>query len=1050
MQNAENTKITENQVIEKYSNGPVQNNSGSVDWTRRVRRSEIEKFWMNTVGVERLEDDETVRITAILPYEKNGKLVTTQRTLTEQVRDVEELMKLMEKKYNGIKNSDWKKLVGWSMSSARFKYIPEDKDGKPVAPTKDQIISLTSMVIDIDSHTGDSKGAGRFHFNSYSKNSRRLLAASALCTLNNALESNGLNFKFKPFKAYATGGGLQYVIKFERPIYKDEADKIFTYIKRNLNLQELMTKKQEKLALKDPKGAKKLSEPTGKFAVTGADELDNIVQCFLEFDASSGDIAHTQRIGGTINPKEAYIGSFSEEIEDLYNEDLLDDAKFELQSILDSSSIMDEHVAAIKTKMNKYVTKFKNEKIVKKINGEVKEEEVSELLPVDKILLDATIFNKTAATYSTATENLMDYPNDYEILKKIPSIEQAAFMGSFCGEPQDINSRYIAYLSPFVEENNASFAIYKNEGDKFAFARSFHDDETYNAITFLMKLKEIPRNRAIKEIVIHFRLELGAADRKNIHKEENEGTVSTLISKINTEDYVYYRLANKNRMCIIREFAHGEAYTFDGTRMMSDHVLLNQLGVKGADLELRAMFHDMFVEKVLINAFEEFRPGKPYTYERNFIKYINLWIPGKEYLKIHENAKSVDQMDLASAIEVIKERLPNSWYYLNQITQKGSLAYFINWLVCVGRFEIMSTIPVLTSTQGTGKGVFVTQILEYYLNHEYVNTVTADKLSGNFNAFMEKSSLLILDEGDFSRSRDVDFLKLLTGNKYIQLEKKGVDSSKAERHFNMIMTTNGDSPMMHPSNDRRMTYFRLDVTLLDSIKHLGFEYIDDFIDALKDEVQELWTILVKTTPKREWINQNLKDNQFNKQILMMHPFGRLVIKIIEGDWADIQLQLNENTDDSMVITANLEMVKTIKETFERDGTIDLTLINRYIKSLPFKSYTSVQQFININALGKNGITTITTDSAVKIHIDQKKLLNLIKMSNNLGTLFECYNDENYEKTLALVNSHEEEEKEARVYATTNPQIEIEEGLKPMDTSDPLGIMKPPSPSTIIQ
>jgi len=482
---------------------------------------------------------------------------------------------------------------------------------------------------------------------------------------------------------------------------------------------------------------------------------------------------------------------------------------------------------------------------------------------------------------------------------------------------------------------------------------------------------------------------------------------------------------------------------FDGTRMLAEHILLNQLGVIHADAELRNMFHDLFIEKVLINAFEEFTPGMSYTYERDNIKFINLWIPGKQYLEIHEMAKMIDVMDIRGALTLIEERLPVMYFYLCQMTQRGSLEYFINWLINMANFNTMSILPVINTVQGTGKGVFIEHVLEHYLNHEYVNVVTSGKISGNFNAFMEKSSLIVLDEGNFSKSHEVDNLKLLTGNKYIQMEKKGVDSVKIKRHFNLLMMTNGDSPIVHPSNDRRITYFRCDVTLLDSVKQYGFETIDDFIVSLKEEVSEFWAILVKTAPKTEWSNANLKDNQFNKQILMMHPFGNLLIMMLNNEWDEIKLQMNENIDDNMVITANLEMIDHIRTEFDQSGTINLTLINKYIKSLVFKSFISIQQFIKMNALEKNGIQIKNNGTAVLIYINKAKLKNLIHMSNNLGKLFECYNDENINKTLSLVNSHNiEDEHTAEVLQDV--------GLVPMTNTDPLGLNLNIAPSTIIQ
>lgn len=1030
-----------------YSAAPAEN--GSVNWKKRINVNDIHNYWMASIRKEQLEEDETVRLTAVLPYESKGKFHDHQITITEQVRSAEELIQLMDRKYASIKKNEWKRKVGWSMSSAIFKYIPAGPDGKPVAPTKSQIKHLSSFVIDMDSHTSKDRGE-RFHFNSYTNESRRLIAGLALAKINDLFNKLDMDLVIKPNHAYSTGGGLQFIAHFQRPINQQEAETIFNHVKL---------------------AAKRMKE---RFVVYGVDVLDNIRSCYLDFDISSTDIAHTQRMAGTVNPKEQYMGSFSEEIPDLYNEDLIDKSKLNLFNVLDdiSKGLSEEdgNIQAIRNIYNKSVIKLKElSKPFLAKNASDEMIEISSDLNPTTILHSAEILKHVNQIFKDGDQAIYKNYDDFNILKEISSEQQAAYMGSLLEVNKEAStSRYTAYRCPFHPEQNGSFAIYNNNDKPVAYAKDFHDGTVYNAISFVMALSNFnpdghdlvsgdegfkSRSEAVFEIASALGIELKAPVRKQFANDQVQGEVDRLISEVNVEDYVYYRLANKQRACIIREFEHGESFMFDGTKMMTEHILLNQLNKYHADFELRNAFHDKFIEKILINAFEEFTPGAGYTYERKNIKYINLWIPGKDYLKIHEMSKNIDQMDIASALGLIKERLPVMNYYLHQMTQKGSIEYFLNWLINVANFNTMSTIPVINTVQGTGKGVFVTNVLEHYLNHEYVNVVNSDKVASNFNAFMEKSSLIVLDEGDFSRSHEVDNLKLLTGNEYIQVEKKGVDSQKMKKHFNLLMMTNGETPIIHPSNDRRITYFRCDVTLLDSIKHAGFETIDEFIVALREEVPEFWAILVKTAPKTEWNNQNLKDNQFNKQILMMHPFGKLLIKMLDNEWEEIKLQMSENEGDPLIITSNLEMIEHIKNEFESTGTINLTLINKYIKSLNFKTYVSVQQFIKNNALTKNGIEIKNTSTSVIIHINKYKLKNLIEMENNLGKLFDCYNPENIDKTLSLVNAHKELDDEKVV------EVLNDVGLTPHLNNDPLGLNNqtpvngltlPQAPNTIIQ
>lgn len=1004
---------------------------GSVNWLKRIRRNDFDKYWMDVIGKETLEDDETIRITATLPYrEKSGAIVNNQHTLTDQVRSPEEFVKLIQDKYNSVQENDLKKLIGFSMSSGVFKYrsgIEADgtltlkADGVtptgPIPPGIEALRYIQNMVIDLDSHPTAASGE-RFHFNSFNEISRRLISMRTLNYINNTLKEAETDMILQVKNVYCTGGGLQFIIPFSRPMRSDEAKKAFYYIKT---------------ALKQAKE---------RLLVYGFDELDNVRNCSIEFDDSSGDISHTQRVGGLVNPKSLYNGSFAEELKDFYDCDKLDDAQVKFRTLADNC-ILDE------ISMRQHKKDITEGKIVFDNYYNNSSHEVS----VEQILIRETLHSKSNDTFRDVDADLrFNSPMDFEILKKIPVEAQFELMTEGLTR-LDIKGTYNTFICPFHKDNNASFAVYHNLKRVAAVARDFHDDSTYNLITFLMAEKEAlgqparKRNEVIQQLAIRFNIEFNKTERKQFTSDNVMSAVDSLISKIDTENFVYYRLANKNRACIIREFENGEAYTFDGTHMMSDHILLNQLSQHQADGELRSVFHDRFVDKVLVNAFEEFYPGKDYTYERNFIKYVNLWIPGRHYKKVHEYAQTIEDMDIVSALGLVKNRLPVMWHYLNQITQKGNIEYFTNWLAAIAKFEVMSSIPVVTSVQGTGKNLFIDEVLSFYLNHEYVNVVNGDKINNNFNSFLETSSLVVLDEGDFSNTKELNNLKLISGNKFIQVEKKGVDSSKKMRHFNMIMFTNGDTPLHHPSNDRRISYFRLDVTLEDSVKYAGYEFIDDFIDDLRGEVAEFWAIMVKTKTRKEWNNMNIKDNQFNKQILLMHPFGKLVIKLVENDWEYIRLQMNENVSDPMVIQANLEMLALIKTNFEQNGNIDLTLVNRYIHSLNFRSYLGVQQFIDINQLHKNGITKVTTATSVKIVIDKNKVANLIHMNNNLGNLYDAYSPENINKTLYKeILTIEEVISQNKV----KEQIDIEEmGLTPAPNIDPLGLTKPIDPNSVV-
>ncbi|MFA7127638.1 MAG: DUF5906 domain-containing protein [Sphaerochaeta sp.] len=946
----------------------------SLNWQDRVRPTKMQEFWNYTIGRD-LEDDETIRITGSIPvFDKaNQKFKISTKTFSDQIRNVDQLLDVIQKAYNSTTDQELKKGIGFSMNAGVFRYVApyENDDGKTIrtAPNKEHFKGIRRFVLDVDAHAHNA-GKERFHFNSYIDLSRRHIAMHVLNVMNRIMSEHCAGTIFKPSHIFATGGGLQFIIDFDRELLPYEAEEIFTFFKSGLS------------KLKD------------RIAIWGYGFLQETPSCYLEFDLSSCDIIHTQRIGGTVNPKDQYFGSFSEEIEDFYNNDKLDQLEIELRDRISNSELNDKVVQGALQNISFNIKELKN--LINNAN----------ILEVSKILSRATINNKSTETFNKGDEALFNTPQDFEILKKIPdTTAQRDYMEKLILSKDssaiiERNSSYTTYKCPFHQDNNASFAIYENKGRLASIARDFHEgNDVYNIITFTMKFLDMPRASVIQKLAVDFGFTLNKSERKSFDNDRTEQTVEELIGMVDTESKIYYRLANKNRSCIMREFEDGESFMFDGTRMMTEHILTNQLKVKNADLALRALFHDKFCEKVLINAFEEFIPGKPHTFERKGVRYVNLWIPGKEYLAVHERAKNMDELDLESSMNLIKETLPTMWYYVNQITQKGSLPYFINWLAAQSKFEVMPIIPIFSSVQGTGKGLFSETILNYYFSKEYINTASSDKIMSNFNNYMGTSSLVVLDEGTYSTTKEMDNLKNISGNSYINLEKKGVDSYKTRRYFNFIMFTNSECPARHESEDRRLSYYRLDVTLKESSFAMGWKTIDDLVLDIKTELLDFWAIIYKTKLKKEWCQNNIKNNQFNRQILLMHSFGELVIKLVENDWDNIKLQMNENIDDAIVMSNNIQMLDNIKESFDRDGSIDLVLINKYIKSSSNKNFLSVQQFIKMNQLELNGITKRTVDDQIRIIIDRDKVKKLITTENNLANLMPEYSNAKIKDTL---------------------------------------------------
>jgi len=113
------------------------------------------------------------------------------------------------------------------------------------------------------------------------------------------------------------------------------------------------------------------------------------------------------------------------------------------------------------------------------------------------------------------------------------------------------SSKFVAVKCPFHEDKKYSFAIYLN--DTIDIFYDFHDGKSYTLITFWEKLFNVNKTTAISQIAQKAGIKLGKKERKDFEELEIVEIIDHLLEKIDSENYVYYRLANKNRVCVERQ-----------------------------------------------------------------------------------------------------------------------------------------------------------------------------------------------------------------------------------------------------------------------------------------------------------------------------------------------------------------------------------------------------------------------------------------------------------------------------------------------------------------
>ncbi len=902
-------------------------------------KKEVEKYWSFSLP-EKLNDNETIRaVTQVVEadgsYGKFGIL-----TIKDQIRSAGDVCNCLDI----LQANNPNKKVGISISTTVFEF-----NGKP--PSTDNFRYTNTIAIDIDTHVGNTKE--RYVLGHLEDEQLQLATIKTWLEINARFKILGLE-NVIPIACALTGAGLQFILAFDRPLNRIEASHLFGLLKT---------------AIKDLKWKTVLK-----------DMLGNFISVSHDIDSSFADIVHVQRCVGSNNQKynimSKFVDVFDKSTPELYT------LQESLNAEMEETSYTQEQKDFYQSSISGYITTFINDKSRANLKVEV-----------ETNLITAKMQSAQTTVRPSDLKSI-----EYELLQKIKKtgIPTLDLLGADVRMGQ-VTGNLTKLYCPFHEETNPSMAFYANE--LFDVFKDFHDDQTYNLISFWEKLYGVSKSTAITQIAERAGIPLAKSERKDFQNLELDEIIEVLIERIDIENFIYYRLASKSKNCIVRTIDTGESFIFDGPKMLANHVLQNQLKVIDAEKALVEEFAVRFQEKILIDSFEEFFPGRPAVFYKEFIRFVNLWVPNKNYRLVHDTIiaeNEAAEKDIIytneEAIGLIKKKTPWTYKFLLQVVQNGDLSWFINWISATADFNPVPVVPVVYGCPGAGKNLFINVVMEYYFGREYTKIVSGDRVGQQFNSVLETASLLVLDESDFASSREFDSLKFMTGNDTLMIEKKGVDVVSRRRHFNVVLFSNGAVPLRHAASDRRITYYNNDVTLLASTTVWKVS-IDEFIDNVKDELSDFWAIICRTEINRKQMMINAKDGGFWRQIMKMHPAGDLILKLMDDQWDDIALQLNENVTDDAEMKINLELLSNIKNQFNSHGTISLALINRYLQSLNFRMKTSVQRYVSDNHLSEFGIDIIVTGNDVQLKVDKRKIKRTIKIENMLKRAYPAVSKE---------------------------------------------------------
>lgn len=278
--------------------------------------------------------------------------------------------------------------------------------------------------------------------------------------------------------------------------------------------------------------------------------------------------------------------------------------------------------------------------------------------------------------------------------------------------------------------------------------------------------------------------------------------------------------------------------------------------------------------------------------------------------------------------------------------------YLINFLAHMLQKpeEKPGVILVLMGGQGIGKGMFF-KLLRAIWSKSALQVNSLDQVVGRFNAILEKTFIVMMDEALFSSDRPaIDKMKSLISEDYIVVEQKQIPSRRIASLHRFFAATNHMHFASIDADDRRHIFFnvshkrqqdtiyfsKLNAAIADN------NIISAFVDHLLN--QQLKTFDVRQKPA--------STTQTEQKLLSLRGFERFWYELLHraSISSSMEPRVSLSDEESFVSTDDLiECFKSFDKGAERHATTQAT----YILKLLVKMCPSAKRHRQKN---KRGVT----------------------------------------------------------------------------------------------
>lgn len=173
---------------------------------------------------------------------------------------------------------------------------------------------------------------------------------------------------------------------------------------------------------------------------------------------------------------------------------------------------------------------------------------------------------------------------------------------------------------------------------------------------------------------------------------------------------------------------------------------------------------------------------------------------------------------------------------------QDTFKHLINWMATiVQKRQRTQTMWVFHGVPGTGKGLLVHNILGPLLGPEYVQVKSLAALEEEFNHYMEKTLILMIDESKRTQTNNTEKvmarLKQATTDPVLPIRKMRSDPYMAKNYMNIIIASNYQDPIKLEAGDRRVN--------VAEYQNKPLRFTSDDVKQLKSELPAFAAILMQ-------------------------------------------------------------------------------------------------------------------------------------------------------------------------------------------------------------